>query len=46
MKDIVKILGKVFWIIMIAVFLFGIQSCYAKKHHKAVPCPCEKRKKR
>lgn len=44
MKTIKKNTGKVIMIFILITSAIAIQSCYAQKHHKSVPCPCEKRR--
>lgn len=36
---------KTFIIMVLCIMVLMLQpACYAKRHHKAVPCPCEKNK--
>ncbi len=42
----IRKLRKVFVPFLIAVILIvAVQSCHAQKHHKSLPCPCEKKRK-
>jgi len=40
----VRLIIKQVFIIIMFIMLLAISGCAAQKHHKAVPCPCEKRK--
>jgi hypothetical protein len=32
--------------VILILYAAGMQACHAQRHHhKAVPCPCEKRRK-
>ncbi len=45
-KNLKKHFTGSFLILLAIVYALAVQSCHAQKHHhKAVPCPCEKKRK-